>query len=182
VTGYGNVRADETMREHETLETKAGELVATQSTMALATARDGQAWAAPVYYVFYRGGFYFFSASDARHIAEAAESGQAAATIYPVVSSWQDIRGIQMAGQIKKVNPGLTAVQAVRAYIQKFPFVREFFDAGQDLDLENFGRRFRVRLYCFLPHQVYYLDNHIRFGFREAVTLKCAKASKVSKV
>jgi hypothetical protein len=27
---------------------------------ALAKTRKGEAWAAPVYYVFYQGGFYFF--------------------------------------------------------------------------------------------------------------------------
>ncbi|MDQ1336793.1 MAG: hypothetical protein QG552_3743 [Thermodesulfobacteriota bacterium] len=153
------------------LETLARELIASQSTMALATARKGEAWAAPVYYVFYQGGFYFFSAPDSRHILESIESGQAAATIYPFVSSWKDIRGIQMSGRIKKVGPGLTAVRAVQAYIEKYPFIPEFFDPGQDLDLENFGKRFRVRFYRFRPALVYYVDNAIRFGFREAIAL-----------
>jgi len=147
------------------------ELIQSQSTMALATAQKGEAWAAPVYYAFYQGGFYFFSAPDSRHILESIESGQAAATIYPFVSSWQDIRGVQMSGRIKKVVPGLKAVQAVRAYIKKYPFIREFFDPGQALDLESFGKRFRVRFYRFQPGIVYYMDNSIRFGFRETVEL-----------
>ncbi len=99
------------------------------------------------------------------------ESGQAAATIYPFVSSWKDIRGIQVAGRIKKAGPGLKALQAVRAYIGKYPFTREFFDPGQKLDLESFGERFRVRFYRFQPELVYYMDNKIRFGFREAIQL-----------
>lgn len=76
-----------------------------------------------------------------------------------------------MSGRIHKVRPGLKAIEAVRAYVQKYPFTREFFDPGQDLDLENFGNRFRVRLYRFDPSLVYYLDNQIRFGFREAIQL-----------
>lgn len=151
--------------------TLARELIASQSSMALATAREGEAWAAPVYYVFYQGEFYFFSAPDSRHILETMESGQAAATIYPFVHSWKDIRGIQMSGRIKKVRPGLKAVQAVRAYVEKYPFVNEFFDPGQELDLKNFGKRFRVRFYRFQPTLVYYVDNSIRFGFREAIVL-----------
>jgi uncharacterized protein len=121
--------------------------------------------------VFCQGGFYFFSSPDSRHVLESIESDQAAATIYPFVSSWKDIRGIQMTGRIKKAGAGLKALQAVRAYIGKYPFTREFFDPGQELDLESFGDRFRVRFYRFQPDLVYYMDNKIRFGFREAIQL-----------
>jgi len=162
---------EEIMTEAYDLQTLTRELVDAQSTMALATARNDAAWTAPVYYVFYNGGFYFFSAPDSRHILESADSGQAAATIYPFVSSWQEIRGVQMSGHIQKVSPGLRAVQALRAYIAKYPFTREFFDPSLNLDLESFTKRFRVRLYCFQPEIVYYLDNNIQFGFRKAVQL-----------
>ncbi len=149
----------------------AGKLIDSQSTMALATAENGKAWAAPVYYVFYEGAFYFFSAPDSRHIREASANNQASAAIYPFVTSWREICGIQMSGRIHKVKPGLKAIKALRAYVDKYPFTREFFDPGQDLDLESFGKRFRVRLYRFDPALVYYLDNRIRFGFREAIQL-----------
>ncbi len=158
------------MGKHD-LQALASELIDSQSTMALATTGNGEAWAAPVYYVFHRGAFYFFSAPDSRHILEALANNQASAAIYPFVTSWKEIRGIQMSGRIHKVRPGLKAIEAVRAYVQKYPFTREFFDPGQDLDLENFGNRFRVRLYRFDPSLVYYLDNQIRFGFREAIQL-----------
>jgi len=153
------------------LKAMAMELIASQSTMALATGQNSEAWAAPVYYVFYRGVFYFFSAPDSRHIRDAMASGQAGAAIYPFVCSWKDIRGIQMSGRIQKVGPGLKAVQAVRAYIERYPFVKEFFDPGQEMDLESFGSRFRVRFYSLTPTLIYYLDNSIRFGFRQAITL-----------
>ncbi len=149
----------------------ASELINSQSTMALATAGNGEAWAAPVYYVFCGGAFYFFSAPDSRHIREALTNSQVSATIYPFAVSWKEIRGIQMSGRIHKVNPGLSALKAVRAYVGKYPFTREFFDPAQDLDLESFGKRFRVRLYRLDPELIYYLDNRIRFGFREAIHL-----------
>jgi uncharacterized protein YhbP (UPF0306 family) len=159
------------MAEEHNLKTLARELIDSQSTMALATAGDGEAWAAPVYYVFFMGGFYFFSAPDSRHIMESMESGQASATIYPFVSSWKEIRGIQMSGKIVKITPGLKAVKALRAYVEKYPFTKDFFDPGQELDLKNFGKRFRVRFYRFDPTLVYYLDNKIKFGFREPIEL-----------
>jgi len=157
------------MDDEHNLKRLATDLIDQQSTMALATARENISWSAPVYYVFYKSSFFFFSNPDSRHIQEAIESEQASAAIYPFVDTWQGIRGIQMSGRIKIAKPGLTSIQAVRAYIKKFPFTKEFFEPGKALDLENFAERFRVRLYRLNPQLVYYLDNQIRFGFREEI-------------
>ena len=159
------------MVDKQNLKALAIDLINQQSTMALATACKDTAWAAPVYYVLYKSAFFFFSDPDSRHIREARDSQQASAAIYPFADTWQGIRGIQMSGPIRSVSPGLTAIQAVRAYIEKFPFTKEFFKPGQALDLESFGKQFRVRLYRMDPDQVYYLDNQIRFGFREEISL-----------
>jgi uncharacterized protein YhbP (UPF0306 family) len=149
----------------------AKNLIEKESTMALATARDNRAWSAPVYFVFHKSGFYFFSDPMSRHIQESRMSTQVSATIYPSVSKWQEIRGVQMSGSIEGVSPGLDAIQAIRAYIRKFPFTKEFFKPRATLDLVSFGERFKVRLYRFDPQLIYYLDNEIRFGFRQEVIL-----------
>jgi len=36
---------------------------------------------------------------------------------------------------------------------------------------DTFAKRFGVKLYGFVPSLVYYLDNQIRFAFREEVRL-----------
>jgi uncharacterized protein YhbP (UPF0306 family) len=159
------------MADDQELKKLAVALVHQQSTMTLATAGDNAAWAAPVYYVFYKGSFFFFSDPESRHIREALANDQAASVIYPVADTWQGIRGIQMSGRIRAVGASFTGIQAVRAYIEKFPFTKDFFEPGQALDLANFGKRFRVKLYRFDPHLVFYLDNQIRFGFREEIRL-----------
>jgi hypothetical protein len=146
-------------------------LIEEQTTMALATSGGNTAWAAPVYYVFSNGSFYFFSDPASRHIREALTSGQAASTIYAPASSWQEIRGIQMSGVVAELPAGIEAVKVIRAYLRKFPFTKEFFSRSEDLDLPAFSNRFRVRLYRLMPDLVYYLDNGIRFGFRERVVL-----------
>lgn len=151
--------------------TQAIDLINQQHTMALATARQNTAWAAPVYYSFYKASFYFFSDPGSRHISEATENKQCAAAIYPHVDTWQAIRGIQMSGRIRSVPSGLTAVQAVQAYVRKFPFTRSFFNPGQALDLGSFEKQFHVRFYRLEPHLVYYLDNQVQFGFRIEVKL-----------
>jgi uncharacterized protein len=154
----------------ETLKTHTVALIHDQNTMTLATAKNEKAWSAPVYYVYQDSGFYFFSAPDSRHILEALESDQAAASIHAPASLWQEIRGVQMSGSIDKVSVGIKAASAIRAYLKKFPFTKDFFE-NESIDLTAFSQRFRVRLYRLKAHQTVYLDNSIRFGFKETVVL-----------
>ena len=149
----------------------ARRLVLEQNTLTLATADGGTAWAAPVYYVFVKSTFYFLSGPDSRHITEALQNGQAAAAVHAAASTWKEIKGLQMTGRIRAVKPGLEAVQVLRAYLKKYPFTTDFFKKNVSLDLDTFAERFGVKLYAFVPSLVYYLDNQIRFAFREEVTL-----------
>lgn len=148
---------------------RAEALIHEQPAMTLATAGDQGPWAAPVYYVYCQRSFFFFSDPETRHITEAMESGNAAAAIYPVVDTWQKIQGIQMSGIIHMASHGFKSFQAIKAYLEKFSFTRSFFGPGQRIDLEAFSQQFKVKLYCFDPDLVYYLDNEIRFGFRKEI-------------
>ena len=151
------------------LKESAKDLIEAQNTMTVATAQAQVAWAAPVYYVFSNSCFYFFSEPGSRHVMESLASGQASSAIYASGASWQEIRGIQMSGTIESVSVGFEAMEAVRAYLKKFSFTREFFSSREDLDINAFAKRFRVKLYRFKPDLIYYMDNSIRFGFRERV-------------
>jgi uncharacterized protein YhbP (UPF0306 family) len=165
------VDKEHTVPGDQALKRLALDLIEKQSTMTLATAKGGVAWSAPVYYVFFKSCFYFFSDPTSRHIQESLASNQASCSIYANASTWQEIRGIQMSGQLESVAPRLGAIEVIRVYLKKFPFTKDFFSPGQALDLEAFVRRFKVKLYRFKPTLVYYLDNSIRFGFREEVVL-----------
>jgi uncharacterized protein YhbP (UPF0306 family) len=149
----------------------ARRLVDEQNTLTLATANGETAWAAPVYYVFVKSTFYFLSTPNSRHITEALRNNQASAAVHAEASTWQEIRGLQMSGRIRPVKPGLEAVQVLKAYLKKYPFTTEFFKENGPLDLDTFAERFGVKLYGFIPSLVYYLDNQVRFAFREEVTL-----------
>ena len=155
--------------DEKELKALALHLIEEQRTLTLATAGSQGPWAAPVYYAFLEPSFYFFSDPACRHIEESRESRRASAAIFAQASSWQDIRGLQMSGVIQAVSVGPAAVRAVRSYLRKFPFTKEFFKPGDLIDLNAFLTRFRVRLYRFKPDLVYYLDNSIKFGFRERV-------------
>jgi uncharacterized protein len=147
------------------------DLIEKQYTMTLCTAIQDMPWAAPVYYVNLGFQFYFFSDPGSRHIQESLTAGKAAAAIFHQSNSWREIRGVQMAGEIKGLNPGLESLRALRAYLKKFPFTEEFFDSRDQLNLEGFSKRFRVRFFRLRPNLVYYLDNRIRFSFREKVKI-----------
>ena len=77
------------------------ELINSRTTMTLATAKNDSAWAAPVYYAYRRGFFYFFSNPEARHIVEGLITSQSSAAIHSSSKEWRDICGIQMAGKIR---------------------------------------------------------------------------------
>jgi hypothetical protein len=149
----------------------AENLIIGQSTMTLATAQNNIAWAAPVYYASVEFKLYFFSDPTSRHIKECMESGQTSAAIFLPASTWQEIRGVQMSGSIRSVSIGLESVRALRVYLKKYPFTKNFFDSNQHMDLDTFVKKFRVKLYRFQPSLIYYQDNQIRFGFREKVPL-----------
>lgn len=149
----------------------AEELIKAQSTMTLSTAVKDVPWAAPVYYANLAFAFYFFSDAASRHIQEALASRQTAAAIFHQSSTWKEIRGIQMSGALHPLSAGIESVRALRAYLKKFPFTLEFFGSGEKLDLDGFAKRFRVRLYRYQPELLYYMDNRIRFSFRERLEL-----------
>jgi uncharacterized protein YhbP (UPF0306 family) len=149
----------------------ARDLVVRQKTMTLATAVDDVPWAAPVYYAYWNGALWFFSAPESRHIREAFACGRAAAAIYAESSSWRQIKGLQMSGVVEPANGSREIAGAFKAYLDKFSFVKEFFSAGGPPGLDLFFQRFGVRLYCLRPALVYYLDNGICFGFRQEVAL-----------
>ena len=153
-------------------------LIEEQHTMTLATSGAKGPWAAPVYYIFLEPAFYFFSKPTSRHIEESLESRRASAAIFAHVFSWQEIRGLQMSGAVEAVSPGSSALRAIRSYLGKFPFTKNFFNPSEPIDLNAFSGRFRVRLYRFEPDLVYYLDNSIRFGFRERVHLQDVKGRR----
>jgi uncharacterized protein YhbP (UPF0306 family) len=162
----------ETPSDNLDLKSLTERLLTEQSTLTLATAQADKPWAAAVYYVSRGFTLYFFSDPASRHIQESLKSSQASGAISVPASTWKEIRGIQTSGTISLVAPGMESIQSLRAYLKKYPFTKDFFNSKQELNLSAIMNRFKVRLYRFQPSVLYYLDNHIRFGFRERVELE----------
>lgn len=149
------------MERHAAL-TVLGEYL-TLSTMTLATCgNDGQPHAAAVY--FAAGPdlqLYFFSNADSRHSRQLAADPRAAAAIQPQCFDWRDIRGLQLSGEVVRLDQGQAWDVAWQIYRQKFPFT-----AGmQDIVARN-------QLYSYIPHWVRLVDNRRGFGFKQEWHLK----------
>ena len=147
-------------------------LIQNESTLTLATAGESGPWSAPVYYVCLNGSFYFFSSPQSRHIQQAIDSGEAAASLFHPGGSWQSIRGIQMAGTVKQVDSMALSIKVIATYLNRFAFVSELFPDNPAPDLAAFFSRFRARLYAFSPTVVYYIDNRFGFGARQRIDWK----------
>jgi uncharacterized protein YhbP (UPF0306 family) len=144
-------------------------LIQTRKTLVLATA-DPEPWCAPVYYVYLQPSFFFFSSEDSRHIRGALASHGCAASIFRDGDDWRDIEGLQMDGKLERIRLGSKAVRVFRAYLDKFPAVRESF-LDLTLDLTRFTKHFRTQLYAFGPEHVFYLNNRTGLDKRREIRL-----------
>jgi hypothetical protein len=146
-------------------------LIGDRRTMVLSTSAADDPWTAPVYYVYSAPGFYFFSSPRARHIEQGLSNHRAAAAIFIDSDRWEEIQGVQMAGVIKEVTQLAEQLKIGALFLWKFPFARPFLQGSpqQAEDPPKVGDK--VRLYRFLPHEVYYTNNRLGFGRRIPVTL-----------
>jgi uncharacterized protein YhbP (UPF0306 family) len=140
------------------LEQAAERLAEGRRTMVLATSGEGP-WAAPVYYLFREGSFYFFSSPKSRHVTEALAGGRCAAAIFREGDDWREIEGLQMEGRVEEAGPD-AAVFA--AYLRRFPEAAVL--GGKELG--GFLEKLRTRLYRFVPERRLYLNNRLGFGKR----------------
>ncbi len=130
--------------------------------MSLATVgADAVPHAATVYFAADQEhqNLFFFSAADSQHSLDLAANPHAAATIYPLVESWQEIRGMQLRGEVQAVPLGEEWERAWANYLVKFPFTGEMRDIVA-----------RNTLYTFRPAWIRWIDNRRGFGHKEEWT------------
>ena len=70
------------------------------TTMTIGCCDKGKPWTAPVYYVRTQLELIFFSAPNSRHSRVFAENSSASAAIHDKYERWQDIKGLQMEGNV----------------------------------------------------------------------------------
>lgn len=115
-------------------------------------------WCAPVYFVWMKGGFYFFSNLKSRHVPEADGSLPAAASVFKDSDSMEQIYGLQMSGKVDCEYSKKQYLLAVQAYIDKFSFLKRQFGTQLLLEPSFFKEKFKSRLYVFLPEKMVMSD------------------------
>ena len=154
------------MTDPDKTEKKAIELAKRRKVMTLATGVDGLPWAAPVYYLFIRPDFYFFSNPASRHIQDSVSSKRAACAIFEDGKTIDTICGLQMTGKIEPVESKTHAVSVIGRYIKKFDVVGSLIKTDTPVGPEFFESAFAARLYRFMPQRVFYMGNQTGFSTR----------------
>jgi uncharacterized protein YhbP (UPF0306 family) len=131
-------------------------------TMTLATTGlGGESHAAAVYFAADPDlRLYFFSDPQSQHGRDLSAEPRAAVSFYPPTQDWQDIRGVQMRGEVRLLEAGPEWQAGWLEYVTKFPFVREL----KAVVAQN-------SMYVFTPSWVRLVDNTRGFGFKQEWTL-----------
>ncbi len=128
--------------------------------MTLATiGSSGDPRATPVYFAFDdQLNLIFLSDRHSLHSRNLDRDARAAVAIYPQIEDWRALRGVQMQGSARQVEPGERR-RAQALYQRRFPFVAAFSELIGD-----------SALYRFVPAWVRWIDNRRGFGFQEEWT------------
>lgn len=141
-------------------------LIRDQRTLVLATCGAKAPWAAPVYFLFHGGGFYFFSSPRALHIEQSLAQGKCAAAIFIDSDKWERIRGLQMTGHVEHIQLTTRRIAITARFLLKFPFAKDFLQGGAP-SVPKLSDR--VNLYGFIPNSAFVVNNRQAFGRRVAV-------------
>ncbi len=143
------------------------EYLAEHNVLNLSTSGEGGPWAAAVFYAHSGRRFWFMSNPNTLHGSHIVASGAVAASVHEDCPQWKNIRGLQMKGRAWVVeDPGERKV-GLRAYFRKYDFAEAFFrdDAPEEIRQSMQG----VRLFCFEPELVLWLDNSHGFSNRARI-------------
>lgn len=128
-----------------------------QSTLALATVdADGSPQVAPLFYVSDEAlNLYWLSSATSRHSINLDTQSRVAATVYPDVWDWKDIRGLQIEGTASAVEDRALRGEILVRYNQKFDL-----PPGFEAVIADSG------LYALKPTWMRWLNNSAGFGYK----------------
>lgn len=136
-------------------------LLAETQALTLATLDpDGRPRATPIFFAFDdRADLIFLSDPQTQHCRNLEREPSASAALYPEVSDWRGLRGLQIKGVASSV-PASDREAALSQYTARFPFVLELTDVVSQSEV------YRLR-----PTWVRLIDNRQGFGYKREWTL-----------
>jgi hypothetical protein len=149
----------------DALNTIVMDLMASVSTMTLATCRQNTPRATDLYFANDKLDLVFFSSADAEHSRNLAAHHHCSATIHPSVSGWKEIKGIRVDGIAHPVDDASLKGRARDAYLKKFPFAAQFLSPPIPSKQSASGNATgAVALYVLRVSGLTYIDNSLGFG------------------
>jgi uncharacterized protein YhbP (UPF0306 family) len=143
------------------------------NTLTLATCRDGQPWAASLFFASDpKLNVFFVSDYRTHHARDIDVHAEAAATVNADCGLWTEVQGLQMTGNVT-VLKGVQRLNALRHYLAKFADVRALFEAPKNQDEETIAERLRAaNMYRLQPKWIRLIDNSRWFGYKVEVEIE----------
>jgi uncharacterized protein YhbP (UPF0306 family) len=159
------------VREDESLHARVAVFLEMHTTLTLATVGgDGLPAAAAVFYAHDADlNLYFLSEARTRHGRNLTFTPQVAGAIQADGQDWGSIRGLQVRGLASLV-PASGMAHAATVYGRKFAFVDALLATGGSLGVLA-GPLARARFWVLRPTWFRLIDNTVKFGFKEELTL-----------
>ncbi|MEE8526273.1 MAG: pyridoxamine 5'-phosphate oxidase family protein [Thermoanaerobaculia bacterium] len=143
---------------------KALAYLESHNVMTLATAGSEGLWAAAVFYVNDGWTLFFLSSPRTRHGRNILAGAGVAATIQEDYGRWTAIQGIQLEGEVQRIE-GEERDAAIERYAAKFSVTA---DPAQH-EIRQALRK--VAWFRLLPRRLHFIDNSLGLGHRDEVPL-----------
>jgi len=153
------------------LQEKVIDYLREHNAMSLATAYDGEAHAATVFYVNQGYDLYFISSPSSRHGQHLAANNRVAATVNEDYHNWTDIKGLQLQGHVEQMGRFTENADIADLFVAKFPDTSRFFQDPGDMPDAVANKVAKVQFYRLQATNISYIDNSLGFGHREELPI-----------
>lgn len=118
-----------TVSRHTDRQQELSEFLTQQFIGSLATAENGTANLATVFFVYSEGALFFKSRTHSRHSLHAHNNPHAAFTAYDHASHFADKYGVQLEGQVARITDETEMAAAIALFNKRFPEYAEKYAA-----------------------------------------------------
>lgn len=148
-------------------------MLAAQTTLTLSTVNaDGSPHACDLFFVRSEDErLYFLSDPATRHVENLLREPRVSVTVHGRAHGWQDIRGVQIAGDAGRVNDDAERARALDLYLARYPFVRQWLGSVKELGQHHPAIGI-AELYGITPRWMRWIDNVRGFGHKQEWTLR----------
>jgi uncharacterized protein YhbP (UPF0306 family) len=139
------------------VEAQVQQYLQSHNVLCLATSAADCPWVSPVFYSVYNEQLIFLSAPHTRHSTNISNNPTVSGSVQNDYGNWEDIKGIQLQGQVKQVTD---TAPVIEAYAKKFPVT------GDDAPPQIARALDKIGWYAITVELLYFIDNSKGLGHR----------------